>query len=223
MERHSHAIGIGIGAINTVFDMDIALETVENGKLNALGELLESLVASGRQLHFTPHLIEFASRLGGTANMRTVTQAMLQNEDIFEYLAANLGLEALYRAEYGADRLERLLTMLPVAEPPQLAKTFLSDAAECFLLHLDNQCIVMCRGAVEVLVESLDPQLSGEVLGKVIPLLVPEKISQRQADDMSEINRQAREILHLTPHSRPPSAEDCLLRLCRLLAQLYPA
>jgi hypothetical protein len=84
-------------------------------------------------------------------------------------------------------------------------------------------CARLRASTVEVIVEELDPSLESEKLGKAIGFLVPKRISQAQAEDMREINRQAREIMHRTPHHRPPSAQECLERLTRLLAQLYPA
>src|SRR2546425_13362161 len=92
------------------------------------------------------------------------------------------------------------------------------------LLELDEQCVAMCRGALEVLVEGLIPADEGLMLGKAISKLQKEdRITKTQAADMWEINNQAKEVLHSIPGHNRPNALDCLVRLGRLLGQLHPA
>jgi len=223
MSRYSHAIGNGINSIDTWLETETSLPEVVGPDGNVIPQILDGLYDSSKQLHFTSHILDLTTRLGSQDRYRNLITKLLEIDDFFEHLAAHLGLEALYRAEEGVDRLIPLLQFLPKATPPEGSKRFLEGAASCYLLGLDDQCIVMCRAALEVIVEELEPSLDGERLGEAIRKLVPKRISATQADEMHEINRQAREILHRTPHRRPPSARECLERLMRLLAQLYPA
>jgi hypothetical protein len=223
MSRYSDALGRAISSIDVFLERETALKTHKNGSSTQLGHLIEDLLQSSKQLHFSAHLVFIATRLGGAQGLRRLIQIIGENEDFFEHLAGNLGLEALYRAERGADRLVPFLETLPAAAPPEVSKRYLADAAICYLLMLDDPCIAMCRAAIEVLVEELDPNLEDTELGEAILSLVPKRISQHQANDMLEINRQAREIMHRTPSRSRPDAADCLKRLSRLLAQLHPA
>ena len=142
----------------------------------------------------------------------------------FEYLWGLVGLDALYRMEEKGERLPRLVELLPDAIPPERAARFLEDITVCYLMGLDTQCIVTCRAAVEVLVEELGAELAGTSLGKAILRLREEKkISTDQEHDMLEINRQARELIHDEVGANAPSADDCVLRVSRLLAGLKPA
>lgn len=223
MARYCNAIGIAICSLDTWVGQNTDLKAFEQGRPTGLGQLIDGLYESSKQLHFTSHILAFAEKVGGQVKYREVVDALARIDDFYEHLGAHLGLEALYRAEEGLDRLVPLLEALPAAAPPEMSKRFLEGAATCYLLGLDDQCIVMCRAALEVIVEELDPSLESERLGDAIRKLVPKHISSRQEQDMLEINRQAREILHRTPHRRPPSAKECLELLARLLAQLYPA
>jgi hypothetical protein len=223
MALYSHALGTGIVSIEVYLDQSTGVVMEENGSPTPSAVFIGGLLESCRQLHFTTYLTQLASKLGGVSGLRQLIAAVSSNEAYFEHIVGNLGLAALCRIEENLERIQPFLEQIPLAAPPVMTKRFLDGAATCYLLGLDEQCIVMSRGAIEVLVEELDHSLEGEKLGAAINKLVPRKLSRTQADDMLEINRQAREILHRTPHRRRPSATDCISRLCRLLAQLSPS
>lgn len=221
--KSSHAIGHALGAIEAYRAMDLTLDTEEDGTPTPLGRFLDSIYASAKQLYVAGELFELASASGGAYEFRSILQAITRSEDIFEHFGIALGTEALYRAEAGVNRLVDLVGILPKAAPPELSKKFLRSAANCFLFELDDECIVMCRGALEVLVEVLAPEDRGRLLGEAITALERRRrISTSQAVDMREINRQARDILHAEAQRSKPDALDCLKRLTRLLAQLHP-
>ena len=81
----------------------------------------------------------------------------------------------------------------------------------------------MARAVVEVLAEDRWQNSERAELGKMIKTLEQQHtITERQAEDMWEINRQAREVIHDEPHRRPIQALDCVRRVARLLEQLHP-
>lgn len=224
MGRYSHAIGNGIASIEVYLEDETGYQTWKDGQATDIGKFIDGLFESSKALNFTSHLIGLARSMGGATALRQVVEVVTSNDEFFEELAGRLGLEALYRAEVGADRLVPLLEILPLSTPPEMSKRFLEGAATCYLLELDAQCIVMCRAALEVIVEELAPDLEGVRLGEAIAGLgKSRKISREQTQDMHEINRQAREIMHRTPHTHRPDAGACLKLLARLLAQLHPA
>jgi hypothetical protein len=219
----AQSIHEGLNGIEGYLD-ELDLPTQSKGEPNALGEMLIDVLASSKQLFLVDRLLDNGHRSMGQFEFRQLLGSMVEHDALHEYFAGALGVDALWRAAQGAERLSFVVRILPAAEPPEPSKRFLTSAVRCFLLGLDNECIVMCRGAIEVLVESLSPEDEGRILGATIAMLAERRrISVGQRDDMVEINRQAREVLHLELARKPPSAEECLTRLSRLLAQMHPA
>lgn len=222
--RRSEAIGMGIAAIESYFDMDLSSEDGPHVDSTELGQFLGEIGKSVRDLRLSSRILELRGQLGGAYETRTLLGSLSETEFGFEYLWATLCLQVLYSVEANGERLPALVRLLPDSDPPKRSLRYLSDIAQCYLIGLDAQCIVSCRAAVEVLVENLGGDLSGVALGAAIRTLRDtNRISPAQAADMFEVNRQAREAIHDEPAHRAPSAEDCVARVSRLLAQLSPA
>jgi hypothetical protein len=222
--KASEVIGVALGTIEDYLARQLKLPAAADGSSNVMSDLLGLLMTSARQFSLEADLLRAADRTGGQFELRRILSELAEHELLFEHISGVLATDALYRAEAGANRLAALVQVLPGADPPPRSKRFLTQAATCYLLRLDEQCVVMCRGAIEVLAETLSPSDEGEALGDLINSLeTRRRVSGPQAADMREINRQAREVLHDTPHRRAPDALDCLKRLARLLSQLHPA
>jgi hypothetical protein len=221
--NYSDSIARGILSIQGFIDDDLLGRDGLHADDTELGRFLQQVRASIQELRLTDQVLRLRGRAGGAYKLRKFLVALLGAEWAWEYLWALIGLDVLYRLEKHLARLPTLVEVLPDTEPPERARRFMADIVECYLLGLDTQCIVTCRAAVEVLVEDLGADLSDRTLGEAIKALRDDdKISRGQAEDMFAINRQAREMIHDEPSRMPPSADDCVQRVTRLLAQLRP-
>lgn len=189
-----------------------------------LRTLLNELLAATQELHFSSTLLKDLPSLS-SQELQDLNAFLIRDERVRDHFAACVAIEALHRAEHGGARVPSLLNSVSWSLPPELSKRFLRDAVSSYLLCLDGPCIAMCRGAVEVLVESLWDAPAEEMpnLGRAIrDLRNGHTISNPQARDMWFINDQAKEVLHDEPAPEPLDAASCLIRLATLLADLYP-
>lgn len=222
--NYSNSVARGILSIQGYIDDELLGRDGVHADDTELGKFLQQVRQSIQELRLSDQVLQLRGRAGGAYRLRRFLLALLATEWAWEYLWALLGLDVLYRLEEHLARLPKLVEVLPDTEPPERARRFMADVVECYLLGLDTQCIVTCRAAVEVLVEDLGGDLSDRTLGKAIKALRDgDKISHDQAEDMFEVNRQAREMIHDEPARVPPSADDCVRRVTRLLVQLRPA
>jgi hypothetical protein len=220
----SSALGHGIGSIQTYIDMDLSEKDGPHPDDSPFGKFLQEVRGSIAQLRLNDQLLGYRGQVRGVYNLRKALTAMLETQSAWEYLCGLIGPDVFYRLASQLDGLPKLVEVLPYTVPPERARRFLADISDCYLLGLDTQCIVTCRPAVEVLVEEMGADLSDRTLGHAIEALRDEnKISHAQAEDMFEVNRQAREVIHDEPARRPLSADECVLRVTRLLVQLRPA
>src|SRR5450759_3974470 len=117
--RTSAAIGGALGSIDGYLEDELDLPTEVGGQLTPLGHLLADLAASAKGLHLTGTLLELASRSPGQYEFKVLLRAIAEQEYFFEYFAATLAQEALYRAEAGANRFADVAAILPSAVPPE--------------------------------------------------------------------------------------------------------
>jgi hypothetical protein len=218
----SSALDAGSDGIANWLDSNVDVETRTDGKRNVLGQVVDGIRESAKELRVADDLLWIAAQLSPEAFGLLLSDISTKNP-ITEHFAAEFGYESLRRAQIGVDRLPVLLTILAQTAPPDRATKYLRSAATCFLLGLDRECVAMCRGAVEVLVEEGFPDAGPGLLGKrIIRLRDGKKIASSAAEDMLAVNEQAKEVLHDEVARVPPDAEDCLRRLSRLLGVLFP-
>jgi hypothetical protein len=217
----SDALNAAINSIANYMDDHVEVETHTNGKRNVLGQLIDGMQQSARKLTVTEDLLWLSTRISHYDFTEFLAQ-LTQKPAIQEYLASELGYEALRKAQTASDRLPTLLRVISECSPPERSTKYLESAATCFLYGFDRESIAMCRGAVEVLVEEQFPDVAGSNLGPAIAKLRESgRLDESIAKDMLSINAQAREILHDEPGRRPPNAEECLFLLGRVLRRQF--
>jgi hypothetical protein len=219
---YSDAVARGIICIENYLDDEIPIEFQREGKDSGVRGFLDDIRVSIKQLGFTERLLA-----GGTgrdyANLRSALAAIAGDERVFEYFAGLHALETLYRVESSKERILEVIGILPATRPPTRSRRYLERVVECVLGGFDEEAIVMARAVVEVLVEEKWQRSERQELGAMIRTCKKEGvISKGQAEDMWEINRQAREVIHDEVHRRPIDVLDCLRRVARLLEQLHP-
>jgi len=220
---YSHAVGVAIICLENYLDDEIPIEFEKEGKDTGFRSLLDDVRSSVKHLRFTKSLLAAGARSGDFGKLRTMLTGLVSNENVFEYFAGVHALDALYRIEGAKERILDVVQLLPASHPPARSERYLERVVECFLAGFDAEAIVMSRAAVEVLAEERWKRSERLELGAMIKTLERDGIiDERQADDMWEINRQAREVIHDEPHRKPINALDCVRRIARLLEQLHP-
>ena len=219
--RNSEALMAGHDGIADWLDNNVDVETHTKGKRNALGQVVDGIKKSAAELNIGDDLVWLSSKMA-PAEFGAFIAQFSQQDALYEYFAGELGAESLRRAQTGVNRIAPLLKLLAEAAPPERAIKFLQSAAKCFLFGFDRECIAMCRGAVEVLVEESFPDALGPLGKRISQLRKNGGLARQVAADMHAINDQAKEVLHDDVAGVPPDAEDCLKRLSRVLAALFP-
>ncbi len=220
---YSHAVAMAIICLENYLDDELPIEFEREGKDTGLRGFLDGMRASIKQLRFTEKLLGAISSPVDIPKLRAALTAVAGNEAVFEYFAGLHALDTLYRVEDAKERILEIIGLLPVTRPPARSQRYLERVVECSLGGFDEEAIVMSRAVVEVLAEERWRHPERAELGNMIKTLEREGvITDQQADDMWEINRQAREVIHDEPHRKPISALDCVRRTARLLEQLHP-
>lgn len=224
---YSDALAAAIIPLEMYLEEDVPVEFERDGKETGIRSFLDDVRKGVAEFHFTHEMLRMVaeSETGSSAqSLRHALRAIVGDERVFEYFAGMLALDALYRVEKTKERILAVVELLPDTAPPQRSEKFLQRIVGCYLNGFDAETIVMCRAAVEVIVEEHWSQSGRTDLGEMIKVLERKSaITEEQADDMWEINRQAKEVIHDEPHRRPLDAGDCVQRISRLLVQLHPA
>lgn len=129
-----------------MFERDVSLLWDNPADARALSKFADNIA---KLIHDDVAELSSSRDGSGWVKLREVLSEHELREDLDYALQARLAWHLLPSFVSAGERCWHLIALVKKTSPPEQARRFLSRVTRCYLLGMDPECLVMCRGALE--------------------------------------------------------------------------
>jgi hypothetical protein len=191
------------------------------------------MLSSARVLDASPTLREYLRHLRPGDRAWSAMSELAAYNVAADRIAIDLARSAVEKLKATTGRLPWLLKLVNDRQISNRAKSYLARAAELYLWEFDVECVVMCRGILDAVLQDCIPDEDLARMGftrpkygydlsqRITAAVRLERLSEDVAGWANEVRRGANDALHLAPGVAPDSLVTLSL-ISIILRELFP-